>query len=88
VVVRILDNEGWEPDENFFVELFDVETENRLIGEDTCTRVTILDDDQPGVIVFEDKMQLRHPANERECIVVVNRVQGCDGEISVKYRTI
>ena len=26
VVVRILDDEGWEPDEDFFVELFDVET--------------------------------------------------------------
>ena len=33
-------------------------------------------------------MQLRHSANERECIVVVNRIQGTDGEISVKYQTI
>lgn len=88
VVVKILDDDDWEPDEDFFVELYDEGSKNRLIGEDTRTRVTILDDDKPGMLVFEEKKTLRHPANEAECTVVVNRVQGTDGEISVKYETI
>jgi len=55
VAVKILDDEAWEPDEDFYVELYDEGTKNRLIGEDTRTRVTILDDDKPGVLVFEEK---------------------------------
>jgi len=50
--------------------------------------VTILDDDKPGMLVFEEKKAVRHPATERECVVVVNRVQGTDGRITVKYRTV
>ena len=50
--------------------------------------MTILDDDKPGMLVFEEKKAVRHPANERECVVVVNRVQGTDGKISVKYKTV
>ena len=88
IVVQIIDDEGWEPDEDFYVELYDAATGNRLIGEDTRTRITILDDDKPGMLVFEEKKALRHPANESECKVVVNRVHGTDGEISVKYKTV
>lgn len=87
VIVKILDDDDWEPDEDFYVELYDDESK-RLSGEDTRTRVTILDDDKPGVLVFEEKKSLRHPANVRECVIVVNRVQGTDGAISVKYKTI
>ena len=64
VSVKIIDDDGWEPDEDFYVELYDKTTGNRLIGEDTRTRVTILDDDKPGMLVFEEKQQIRHPANE------------------------
>jgi solute carrier family 8 (sodium/calcium exchanger) len=88
VAVRIIDDEGWEPDEDFYVELYDRASKNRLIGEDTKTRITILDDDKPGMLVFEEKNALRHPANERECFVVVNRVHGTDGKIKVKYKTV
>ena len=60
----------------------------RLPGDDTRTRVTILDDDKPGVLVFEEKKSIRHPANQRDCTVIVNRIQGTDGAISVKYKTV
>jgi hypothetical protein len=50
--------------------------------------VTILDDDKPGVLVFEEKKALRHPATEANCVIVVNREQGTDGEIRVKYKTV
>lgn len=88
VVVKIIDDDSWEPDEDFYVELYDEGSSQRLIGEDTRTRVTILDDDKPGVLVFEEKKALRHPANDATCVVVVNRVQGTDGEIQVKYKTV
>ena len=88
VSVQIVDDDGWEPDEDFYVELYDKATNLRLHGADSVTRVTILDDDKPGMLVFEEKKAIRHPANEDTCIVVINRVQGTDGDISVKYKTV
>ena len=63
-MVGIIDDDEWEPDEDFFLELYDANTSDRLPGEDTRTRVTILDDDKPGMIVFKEKKIIRHPANE------------------------
>lgn len=53
VKIGIKDDENWEPDEDFYVELYDPETKNKLEGEDCRTRVTIIDDDRPGVLQFE-----------------------------------
>ena len=86
--MKIIDDDGWEPDEDFYVELYDVRTNARLVGEDTKTRVTILDDDKPGTLVFEEKKTLRHPLTERECVVVVNRENGTDGMAKVKFKTV
>lgn len=86
--MEIVDDDGWEPDEDFYVELYEKGTGQTLVGEDARTRVTILDDDKPGMLVFEEKKAVRHPANERECVVVVNRIQGTDGIIKVKYETV
>ena len=67
VSVQIVDDDGWEPDEDFYVELYSKESGDRLNGDDTITRVTILDDDKPGMLVFEEKKAVRHPANEDKC---------------------
>ena len=87
-MIKILDDDDWEPDEDFFVELYDETAKTRLLGEDTRTRVTILDDDKPGMLVFKDKKTVKHPAVEANCVVVVERVQGADGQIKVKYETV
>jgi solute carrier family 8 (sodium/calcium exchanger) len=50
--VEIVDDENWEPDEDFYIELYDRETGKRLVGDDTRCRVTILDDDMPGFLCF------------------------------------
>ena len=55
VQITIFDDEQWEPDEDFYVELYDPETKERLPGADTRTTVTILDDDKPGVLAFMQK---------------------------------
>lgn len=48
VNIKIIDDDGWEPDENFYVELYDLDTGKKLEGADTETKVTIIDDDKPG----------------------------------------
>lgn len=50
--------------------------------------MTILDDDKPGTLVFEEKKVIRHAADEEICRIVVNRIDGTDGPISVKYKTV
>lgn len=59
-----------------------------MIGGDTATRVTIIDDDKPGELVFAEKRAIRHAANESNCRVVVKRVHGSDGTISCQYTTV
>ena len=48
ITVKIRDDDNWEPDEDFFVQLYDPNTLEELKGADTKTRVTIIDDDKPG----------------------------------------
>ena len=48
IEVKINDDDNWEPDEDFFVQLYDPNTREELEGQDTRTRVTIIDDDKPG----------------------------------------
>jgi len=88
IAIKIMDDNEWEPDEDFHVELFEAQSNERLIGGDTTTRVTIIDDDKPGQLVFREKRALRQDANEGICKVVVDRIQGSDGLISVRYKTI
>jgi len=53
--IPIVDNEEWEPDLDFLVEIYDCEgaKQERMIGDDTQCRVTILDEDIPGTLGFE-----------------------------------
>lgn len=48
ISVGIKDDDNWEPDEDFYVQLYDANTNAELVGHDTKTRVTIIDDDKPG----------------------------------------
>lgn len=50
----LIDNDQWEPDLDFLVELYDVDhpSARRLRGDDTMSRVTILDEDTPGSFGF------------------------------------
>lgn len=88
VKIAIVDDEQWEPDEDFYVELCHPDTNERIEGEDTQTRVTIVDDDRPGVLQFANQTSFKHPANEKDCRVTVLRQHDSDGQISVKYKTV
>lgn len=52
IEVAIIDNEDCQPDLDFYVELYDPATGERLDGDDTECKVTILDEDFPGKLGF------------------------------------
>ena len=87
IQIAIVDDNGWEPDEDFLVELYDLNTGNKLSGRDTECRITILDDDKPGQIAFANP-NVRHAATFNECAIVVKRIHESDGQVSVRYKTI
>jgi len=90
VSVKIVDDNQWEPDEEFFVKLTLVpgeESENVRLGRTSIMEITILNDDEPGTIQFEKRgILVKESCGEAEVSVV--RQNGADGEISIKYRTI
>jgi len=51
VPIKIFDNNEWQPDLEFFVELYDGPCKGEF---DTITKVTIIDEDFPGSLGFED----------------------------------
>lgn len=52
VEIKIIDDDNWEPDKDFFIQLLHPDLDEQLNGQDTRTRVTIIDDDKPGHIYF------------------------------------
>merc|ERR1719454_2697292 len=84
----INDDDNWEPDEDFFVQLYEPNTNEELVGQDTKTRVTIIDDDKPGQICFENTKGIKVAPTEEVCEVKVIRKNGSDGRVTVDYETI
>jgi hypothetical protein len=84
--VEIIDDEGWEPDEDFYIDLLETEGDIRLDGADTSCRVTIIDDDKPGSIGFEQtKGNVLAVANTGKAEVVLIRKNGSDGVLTVEF---
>lgn len=76
--IGIVDDPDWEPDEEFKVQLLDADTEEQLEGDDTECVVLILDEDQPGVIGFQETV-LEVSRKDKIAYVVIQRVGGSDG---------
>jgi solute carrier family 8 (sodium/calcium exchanger) len=88
ITVIINDDDNWEPDEDFFVQLYDVNAREDLIGQDTRTRVTIIDDDKPGQIGFKEQKAIAALASEEVANIVIERKNGSDGVVTVDFTTI
>jgi hypothetical protein len=88
VEVKIFDDDSWEPDEDFLVQLYDAKTGQELNGKDTKTKVTIIDDDKPGQISFKEDKIIKALASERHVEVMLLRKNGSDGEVMVDFETI
>ena len=56
IQIKIIDNSDWQPDLDFTVELYDPNTPGftRFSGDDTASKITILDEDFPGTLGFEN----------------------------------
>ena len=70
------------------MQLYDPETLEELPGQDCRTRVTIIDDDKPGQIAFEESKAVKAVASDGFAYVVVIRKNGSDGEVKIDYETI
>jgi len=87
IPVHIIDDEQWNEDREFMIELFDLETGNVIDAADCRSIVLIIDDDKPGNLAFKKKGQIRHVATDPKLVITVERVGGADGAISCRYRT-
>jgi solute carrier family 8 (sodium/calcium exchanger) len=89
ISVDIIDDEEWEDAEDFYIQLFDAKCDSGTVvfGPNTKATVTIIDDDDPGVLKFGKEL-IVHDANlDQVCSVEVFRTCGCKGQISCTYRT-
>ncbi|CAF3298531.1 unnamed protein product [Rotaria socialis] len=88
ITIHVIDDNQWEPDETFFVKLSLPESEENhaKVGSKTVALVTIINDDEPGYIHFEEPINLvKESVGKAE--IKVARVNGADGRVSVHYRT-
>ena len=46
IKVKIFANEGYKPLQNFFMQLYDSKSGENLVGSDTKTTITIIDDEE------------------------------------------
>jgi len=89
VAVEIVDDNEWNEDREFEIELFDPVTGTAFEQRDTRACILIIDDDKPGHLTFESKKgQVRHVVTEEKCTVKVLRVGGADGEITCRWKTV
>jgi solute carrier family 8 (sodium/calcium exchanger) len=84
IEIGIVADDQVEPDENFFVELYNLENGERYPGRDTITEVVIIDTDRPGIITFKERL-VKVASNMEFAEVQLARVDGSDGLIGCRY---
>lgn len=86
ISIQVHDNQEWQPDMDFYVELYDPKTLERLFGDDTVCKITILDEDFPGKLGFE-VTEISASRTQDKIDIIVKRFEGTDGKISCMIRT-
>lgn len=92
ILIPIVDDDEWEPDLDFYVELYDPNNVDsagvpqKMSGDDTRCKVTILDEDFPGTLGFE-MTDIRVSQNNEKVDITIMRLEGADGTISCMFRT-
>jgi len=99
VSVTIVDDNQWEPDEEFFLKLALLPKDPTLHAEDcehtgavklgrtSIMEIKILNDDEPGTFQFERRGHLVKESCG-EALLSVLRENGADGDLKVKWKTI
>jgi hypothetical protein len=85
VKIEIIDDAEYNEDLEFFIEIYD-EQGARLAGDDTQTKITIQDCDEPGTICFDSR---KVSARRMDKFVYIQLVRkgGAAGEISCRLMT-
>ncbi|CAG0887576.1 unnamed protein product [Darwinula stevensoni] len=88
IEVEILNDEQWEPDEEFFLKLNLVsgEEDGVELGRINVLEITILNDDNPGTLMFKKRGMLVQESVGTLQIPVI-RKDGADGDVSVSWKT-
>uniref|UniRef100_A0A1B6E8E5 Calx-beta domain-containing protein n=1 Tax=Clastoptera arizonana TaxID=38151 RepID=A0A1B6E8E5_9HEMI len=88
VIVEIVNDNKWEANEEFFLRLSLLDSGNNVkLGRISIMEVTILDDDNPGIISFEKRGLLVKESAGSVCIPL-KRSRGADGDVTVQWKTI
>lgn len=92
IEIQIVDDTSYEEDEEFFVDLLNATSSFQgtkvVVGENRSAKVSIVDDDMPGVLSFtEDTKQVTEGINNQVITVTVKRENGSAGVVSCKFRT-
>ena len=91
ITVPIIDDDQWEPDETFFIQLMNPQCSGGPVvelrpGMEKCT-VTIIDDDEPGVLGFFETREYTCSETCGKVELTVIRKDGADGIVTVQYAT-
>jgi solute carrier family 8 (sodium/calcium exchanger) len=87
--VKIIDDVEWEEDEVFYLELEladGITPDVAVLGQIPRTTVTIINDDEPGQLAFEQQIASVKESS-RYAEVLVQRHNGSSGAVGCKYRT-
>eukprot|EP00927_Polykrikos_kofoidii_P041373 TRINITY_DN3527_c0_g5_i1.p1 TRINITY_DN3527_c0_g5~~TRINITY_DN3527_c0_g5_i1.p1 ORF type:complete len:892 (-),score=102.07 TRINITY_DN3527_c0_g5_i1:78-2558(-) len=86
--VDIIDDEVFEANEEFYIDLFDPEDKSIELGKRKTLTVLIIDDDLPGTISFRDDEMIAEQGNSNITIeIVVVRKRGTTGTVTCHYAT-
>jgi solute carrier family 8 (sodium/calcium exchanger) len=88
IAVKLIDDDEHEPDKEFYVDLSNPECAEGgkcRLGEFNYAEITVIDDDEPGVLQFtEDDFHVE--VGENKGTVWVMRKDGCSANVSCKYK--
>jgi solute carrier family 8 (sodium/calcium exchanger) len=100
ITISIIDDQDFEQEENFSVDIFDPQIKNTLwkgssaaqiravLGRNMKAVVTITDDDQPGVLRWQNStMKVMESSENKFVECIVERANGCTGQVSCHYKT-
>jgi len=91
ISIDIVNDNQWEPDETFFIDLRDPTTPNGqpngINDKFKSTEVTILNDDSAGTLAFAFS-DLMVKESEGHLELQVQRKNGCDGDIKIEYKCL
>ncbi|CAH1797885.1 unnamed protein product [Owenia fusiformis] len=86
ITIPIINDNQYEADADFYVILKNAHGGSG-IGDPSVTRVTIIDDDEPGEFTF-DRSHYAADLKSGMMAVTVVRQHGCDGTVTVEYSTV